>query len=353
MTATARFSSTYAYGMRSIAAAVLASILSVAAVAQANDGVLDAANEFPAVGQIFSIATIDGGLNYVGGYCSGSLIAPDLFLTAGHCQFFDSRARFETPGYEAEYWVSFDPIASGNDFRCHLRDIEHPNAGQIGCNPAVLNGATFHRGVMSIVHPNYTRLVWPRDGASGILETGLWGRFVDLAIVILETPVLGITPLATASLEIFSRADIGTPLTNVGYGVNYRKSVPAEPDQPGGNGPTVFQGGFGSKRVADIGSLRTVTQQEMIPTQQSALGEGSVCYGDSGSPLFFRETDGSVNQTVTGVLSGWAYWCMGAYDPFARVDSREAVVFLGCVETAGTLEEACECGIEDQLGLCH
>jgi hypothetical protein len=43
---------------------------------------------------------------------------------------------------------------------------------------------------------------------------------------------------------------------------------------------------------------------------------------------------------------------MGEEDPFARVDTLEAVGFLSCIETASTLEEACECGIEDELGLC-
>ena len=90
----------------------------------------------------------------------------------------------------------------------------------------------------------------------------------------------------------------------------------------------------------------------MIPTQQSSRGEESVCFGDSGSPLFYREADGNVNQTVSGVLTGWAQWCMGAHDPFARVDTLEAVSFLNCIKTAGTVEEACECGIEDELGLC-
>ncbi len=89
-----------------------------------------------------------------------------------------------------------------------------------------------------------------------------------------------------------------------------------------------------------------------MPTQQSSQGEGSVCFGDSGSPLFLNEANGNVNQTVSGVLTGWAQWCMGAEDPFARVDTREAVDFLNCIEAASSVEDACKCGIEDELGLC-
>jgi len=337
---------------RLIVIASFALVLLMADFTKANDGVLDVDNEFPAVGTILEVATRDGRLRYVGGYCSGSLIAPDMFLTAGHCQFFDTRALLEVPGFEVEYWVSFDNIVTDNDFRCYLHDINHPNADDVRCNPRAVNGVRFYKGAMSIVHPDYTRVVRPRDGSGEIIETGMRGKVVDLAVVLLETPIDSISPLATASLGRFNHRDIGSPLTNVGYGLNYHKSIPANPDQPGWGGPTVFEGVFGLRRIADIGTLRTVRGQEMVPTQQSALGEGSVCYGDSGSPLFFRETGGNVNQTVSGVLTGAALWCMGAQDPFARVDTPEAVSFLNCIKAASTVEDACECGIEEELGLC-
>jgi hypothetical protein len=337
---------------RSIAVASFALMLLMPDFTKANDGLLDVDNEFPAVGTILEVATRDGRLRYVGGYCSGSLIAPDMFLTAGHCQFFDTRALLEVPGFEVEYWVAFDNIVTDNDFRCYLHDINHPNAGDVGCNPGAVNGVSFHKGTISIVHPDYTRVIRRGGGPEEIIETGMRGKVVDLAVVLLETPVDGISPLATASLESFNHTDHGLPLTNVGYGLNYHKSIPAKPDQPGWGGPTVFEGNFGLRRIADIGTLRTVRGQEMVPTQQSSLGEGSVCYGDSGSPLFFRETDGSVNQTVSGVLTGAALWCMGAQDPFARVDTLEAVSFLNCIKASSTVEEACECGIEEELGLC-
>ena len=335
-----------------IALVSFAFVLSISDFTRANDGVLDVDNEFPAVGTILEIATRDGRLRYVGGYCSGSLIAPDVFLTAGHCQFFDTRARLEIPGFAVEYWVAFDNIVTDNDFRCYLHAINHPNAGDFGCNPRIVNDVSFYKAAASIVHPDYARIVTPQNGSGEIIATGVRGKVVDLAVVLLEAPVEGISPLATAPLDSFDHTDIGSPLTNVGYGLNYHKSIPADPDQPGWGGPTTFEGPSGIRRIADIGTLRSVRGQEMVPTQQSSLGEGSVCYGDSGSPLFFRDADGEVDRTVSGVLTGAALWCLGAEDPFARVDTPEAVSFLSCIEFAGTLEEACACGIEKELGLC-
>ena len=337
---------------RAIALASFALALSIPDFTRANDGVLDVDNEFPAVGTILEVATRDGQLRWVGGYCSGSLIAPDVFLTAGHCQFFDTRARLEIPGFAVEYWVAFDNVVTDNDFRCYLHAIDHPNAGDFGCNPHTVNGVSFHKAASSIVHPDYARIIRPQNGSGEIIAAGVRGKVVDLAVVLLESPIDDIQPLATALLGSFDHTDVGSPLTNVGYGLNYHKSIPATPAQPGWGGPTTFEGPSGVRRIADIGTLRSVRGQEMVPTQQSSLGEGSVCYGDSGSPLFFRETDGTVDQTVSGVLTGAALWCLGAEDPFARVDTPEAVSFLSCIEVAGTLEEACACGIEQELGLC-
>jgi hypothetical protein len=50
-----------------------------------------------------------------------------------------------------------------------------------------VNGASFHKGTMSIVHPEYTRIVRRRGGSTEIITTGVRGRVVDLAVVLLET----------------------------------------------------------------------------------------------------------------------------------------------------------------------
>jgi hypothetical protein len=339
---------------RSMSIVALLVTLSIPSWTTANDGDFDVNNDFPAVGRIAAITTVFGEVDYAGAYCSGSLIAEDVFLTAGHCQFSDVPRLAEDPGYAVEYWVSFDNVASDNDFRCYLQDINHPNKDDLACNPDDRNGSTFHEALASVVHPEYARIVETK-GTSSILDLLIFQESADLSLLILETPIDDITPLEVAPLGTFNRKRefLRQPLTGVGYGVNFHKSIPATPDQPGGNGPTNFGGSAAFRRIADIGTLQGVSKLWMTPTQNNARGEDSICYGDSGSPLFFGEFGDEVDQTVSGVLSwGASWWCKGAHDFYSRVDSPQAARFISCVMTAGSMTEVCECGIEGKFGLC-
>lgn len=317
-------------------------ILAIPSWTTANDGDFDVDNDFPAVGRIAALTTVFGEVDYAGAYCSGSLIAEDVFLTAGHCQFSDVPRLAGEPGYAVEYWVSFDNAASNNDFRCYLQDIDHPNKDDLACSPGARNGSTFHKALASVVHPEYDGLL--------ILQGSS-----DLSLLVLETPIDGITPHDVAPLGKFDRKQefLRQPLTAVGYGVNFHKSIPASPDQPGGNGPTNFEGSATFRRIADIGTLQGVSALWMTPTQNNARGEDSICFGDSGSPLFFGKFGDEVDQTVSGVLSwGASPWCKGAHDFYTRVDSPQAASFLSCVMTANSATEICRCGIENKFGLC-
>jgi hypothetical protein len=337
-----------------MSAAGLLVILSMPNPSTANDGDFDANNDFQAVGRIAAITTVSGRVDYVGAYCSGTLIAEDVFLTAGHCQFYDTPRLANDPRYAAEYWVSFDNAASSNDFRCYLKDIGHPNQGELYCNPNARNGSIFHKALVSVVYPEYARIIETK-GTSSILDLRIDQESADLSLVVLETAIDDITPLEVAPLGTFDRKQefMGEPLTGVGYGVNYHKSIPATPDQPGGNGPTNFGGSSAFRRIADIGALQGVSGAWMTPTQNNARGEDSICFGDSGSPLFFGTYGDGVDQTVSGVLSwGASPWCKGAHDFYVRVDSPQAAGFMDCVMIANSVTEVCKCGVEDRFGLC-
>ena len=328
-------------------------ILLIPNLAIANDGDFDANNDFPAIGRIAAVVTVFGEIDFAGAYCSGSLVAEDVFLTAGHCQFFDVPRLAENPGYAAEYWVSFDNPVSNNDFFCYLQDNDHPNEDDVACNSGATNGATFHKVLVSVVHPDYAPINETK-GTFKILDLFNFQGSADLSLLILET-LDDITPLEIAPLGRFDHKKefLGQPLTAVGYGLNFHKSIPATPDQPGGNGPTVFEGNRNFRRISDIGTLQGVSKLWMTPTEINALGEDSICFGDSGSPLFFGRSDDEFDQTISGVLSwGASPWCKGAHDFYSRVDTPQAVRFISCVTTANSVTEVCECGIEDKFGLC-
>jgi hypothetical protein len=325
-------------------------LLMSSTVARGNDGELDASGEYPAVGVMTAVVTLGEQLEWAGTFCSGTLIASDTYLTAGHCLFGDARDAMEAPDFVVEYWVSFDSVVEDDDFFCFLQTI---GPYDVYCDPGRVKPVTFHHASVRIIHHEYARITQEGNGTLNIQEL-FTKDYIDLAVLLLDETPMGITPVPTAGLGTFDDKNEykGIPLIDVGYGLDFHKFTPAEPMQPGGAGPTTFQGDSGVRRIADIGTIREITSQTIIPTQQSALGEDSVCYGDSGSPLFLRNADGTMAQMVSGVLTGWAQWCAGAYDPFWRVDTLEAVGFLACVEAATTTQEACECGIEDRLGLC-
>ena len=120
-----------------------------------------------------------------------------------------------------------------------------------------------------------------------------------------------------------------------------------------GLGPLTFGGDSGVKRIAHVGPIQSVHDNALWPRQSPQKGDDSVCYGDSGSPLFL-ERNGVVEQIVSGVLSGWALWCQGSKDPYFRVDQAIAHEFLECViDNQDDVAQACrECSAENELGLC-
>jgi hypothetical protein len=324
-----------------------------AAPAVASDGDPDLANAHPAVGFYHVAYTrADASLETLGG-CSGTLIAEDVFLTAGHCTFYDSRLLHEDPSYlAAAAWVTLDPVALDNDFHCFLQDIAWPGADDLDCDEAARYHPDFHRAsVGAITHPKYPRLTALGDGTIAVGEP-LGPGNTDVGVVLLAEPFTATVPLPTAPLGYLDRLDrSGVTLLAVGYGLAYHKTSPASPDQPGGDGPTNFVGPYGVRRVAEIGSIRSITPTRITPTQMNALGEDSVCYWDSGSPLFLVR-NGVLERRVVGVLTGGGLWCMGASDPYQRIDIGPARDFLACVDAATTPGEACRCGAEGPLGQC-
>lgn len=202
----------------------------------------------PTTGEIFPI-------------CSGTLIAPDVFLTASHCTVFFEQD-LAPLGYTA--YVSFDsPIGFG----------------------AQTSPATQLIDVQQVItNPDYTHAQ---------NDTG------DIAVLLLDpADTAGIVPapLPPAGLleEIArSRGFVDTFVTNVGYGLQNRVV---------GGGRPFFQDLNPVPRMYSFSSFNALNQGYIRYSQNPATGNGGACFGDSGGPQFltYQGTTYIVSITITG-----------------------------------------------------
>lgn len=207
--------------------------------------------------------------------CSGTLISPTVFLTAGHCI-----ALLQGLGI-TQVWVTFDPVF----------DPSSPN---------------IYPGTMHL-NPLYPlRYSDPED----------------LGVIVLNAPIVGVTPAALPPLGLLDRmfADGSlkdTLFTIVGYGAT---------DTVFGGGPPNAYQGRGIRRYATEGftSLRPYL---LDLNQNTVFGYGGSNNGDSGGPNFLGAGDTETTIVVAIVFSG-DKWGIEQNLPY-RLDTAEARVFLG------------------------
>jgi len=215
-------------------------------------------------------------------WCSGTLIAPQVFLTASHCTRPVASFLANNPG--SVFYVTFDPVID--------------STAQTG---------TFYTGTPH-TNPLY---------ASGGNDDPY-----DVAVIVLdEAPPITPAHLPTAGLLDAMKSDhslLTARFTAVGYGTT-RDSMKKG-----------WQGVLDNveRRQADQGifSLTAAWASfNMLPT--GANDSGGTCYGDSGGPHFVHqdgeETDIVVAITITGDAQ-----CK-ALDKDYRVDTANARDFLG------------------------
>lgn len=173
-------------------------------------------------------------------YCSGALIAPNVFLTAAHCN----------PGTSRVY-VTFDTKFS---------------------QKSKLYAGTFY------YDPQYNRA---QDDTH------------DIAVVVLDRPINNIEPARLPRAGQLDSLKVNQKLTAVGYGGQ-------EPlNQPGG--PVIA---YLDTREFSTESLDAVNPTWLRLSQNPATGDGGACYGDSGGPNFLgagaSETNIVAATTITG-----------------------------------------------------
>lgn len=229
-------------------------------------------NDFASVGALLFDYNRDGVINGDDEWCTGSLIAPTVFLTAAHCVI----SGYTPPG--SQFYVSFSPDLYARSFK-------------------------------SIKATGYTY-----DPAYGHDQADLH----DLAVVFLPAN-------ATKGMKIYQLPSAGAldrlaaqgGLTdaifiNVGYGT--ANSRTGAPDFPYDGLRKTSESEFLGLQPAWLGLLMNV----------SATDLGGDCYGDSGGPKFLEGQPDVIMATVTTGdypcrATSWDY----------RTDTPNARAFLG------------------------
>jgi hypothetical protein len=173
-------------------------------------------------------------------YCTGTLIAPNVVLTAAHCNLGSPRV-----------YVSFDTKFSSKS--------------------KLLPGTFYY-------DPQYN---FAQDDPH------------DIAVVVLDKPVNGVTPARLPRAGQLDGLKVNQKFTVVGYGGQ-------EPvNQPGG--PVIA---YLDTREFSTASLNSVNPAWLRLSQNPATGDSGACYGDSGGPNFLgagaSETNIIAGTTITG-----------------------------------------------------
>lgn len=243
-----------------VAAAALAAVGSAVAI---TFGQLDG-NRHPNVGALV-YENEDGERGIL---CSGTLIEPDVFMTASHCTAF-----LESIGVAPdEVWVTFDPTF----------DEASP-----------LLPGTYH------THPEW--------GASPSFKDTH-----DVAVVVLDSPAAGIAPARLPTLNQLDGIDLKSQrFVAVGYGT-------VREEKTKGPHSLFFDG---QRRFAEQ-SFNALNKQWLRLSMNPSTGSGGTCYGDSGGPHFIGTSDVVASLTITGDA-----FCR-ATDVTYRLDTASARAFL-------------------------
>jgi secreted trypsin-like serine protease len=206
-------------------------------------------------------------------YCSGTLIAPRVVLTAGHC----------AAGKQASKVAVY-----------------------VGNEPAVDITSHLYQVTEILVHPGYS--------SSSLLN--------DIALLRLASDVTETAPVPhLPASSALSSSDVGGVLNFAGFG-----------DDENGNFGVKLQvdgelAGFGCGHPSCFGSVNPATQ---IWYYQDAAHNGGTeegpCFGDSGGPAFVYRGSGAYGGPFVAGITSWGDNACTEYGVSTRVDAFQSFI---------------------------
>ncbi|MFL5758274.1 MAG: trypsin-like serine protease [Thermomicrobiales bacterium] len=219
--------------------------------------------------------------------CSGSLLTPIVFLTAGHCVDEATSARVY---FQQDAGVNYDPETELDPVTGYPEDCY--------TQPCTTGSQLFNFGFSDF---------------SGLPNTQ------DLGIVILDEPIsldaYGVLP-AVGTLDPLDtkRGRQNLVFTDSGYGLSESNPVHVE---------SYRERLMATSRLVNLKSALTAGFN-LQTTNNPGNGSGGTCSGDSGGPIFYP-SDSFVIVAVTSF--GLNEWCRGV-DFAYRTDQQEAIDWI-------------------------
>jgi secreted trypsin-like serine protease len=204
--------------------------------------------------------------------CSGTLVAPKVFLTAGHCT--------EAPAAHVEIWFDAD-VQSG------IPGNGYPNKGQAGGTP--------------YTHPQYNPDAF---------------YLYDLGVVVLNKPLKLAQYGALPQLNVLDGMKQDGTFTAVGYGLQQ-----AFPDAASWKDQAFKVRMFATPKLIQINVPGQTGDFSMVLSNNA--NTGGTCFGDSGGPNFIGSTN-----VVGGVTSYGKNGTCGGQGGVYRVDRGDDLDWL-------------------------